>query len=273
MKLSIINRKGPGKALASAEGAERVHLVYEPAYRPGDAVRLEVGHPGHYLVRLEDTLPPTAVYLSGTQAEFSIPFGVDRACFSPRSFVGKRHFLEVMALPSEKALEYRNLALNPHDTAANRGIFPHMTTNVTYPDSLRNKIFPDRGLFAPRNVIDGILANESHRLYPHQSWGINRDPNAMLTCDFGRPVDIDCIKLAIRGEFPHDSWWVQATVAFSDGSEEHLTIAKTLELQSFEIHVTGVTSLSLCKLIKADDPSLFPALSLLEVWGRDTEPQ
>ena len=163
----------------------------------------------------------------------------------------------------------RNLAFNPFDGTKNRGMYPHMTHNVKYEDSLRNKLLPNKGLFAPRCVIDGFLANESHRLYPHQSWGINRNPNAWLTCEFGRAVDIDCVRLAIRGEFPHDNYWVQATLRCSDKSEEIIHLQKTLDIQSFPLTRHGITSLTLCELMMSDEPSPFPALSLLEIYGKD----
>lgn len=271
MRLTVIHEsKGAVRELAFAEGPDALHLVYEPPYRKGDAVRLTVEEPGLYQVRLEDTLPPTQVYLPGNEAIFPIPFGVDRAGFSPRSFGGKRHFIEVRKEEEGAGGKRRDLALNPHDQTENRGIYPHMLSNVRYADSLRNKIFPDRGLFAPRNVIDGILANESHRLYPHQSWGINRDPNAYLTCDFGREVDIDTLRLAIRGEFPHDNYWVRAAVRCSDGSEEEIALEKTLEMQSFPMERKGIRSLTLCNLVKSGELSPFPALSLLEIYGKDS---
>ncbi len=197
MKLTVFN-KTKNQELLRAEGNERVHLVYAPKYRKGDEIRLEEFEPGFYEIRLEDTLPLTTVYCSGKKAAFPIPFGVDRAGFSPRSFTGKRHFIEVRKADTDKLNIQRNLAFNPHDQSENTGIFPHMSTNVTYADTLRNRIFPDRGLFAPRNVIDDILANESHRLYPHQSWGINRNSEAWLTIDFGREVDIEMLRLGVR---------------------------------------------------------------------------
>lgn len=267
LKLSVKTAKG---TVAEASGEQRVHLVYAPAYRKGDVILLETDQPGFLAVRLEDTLPETIVRISGTTAEFPIPFGVNRAGFSPRSFLGKRHFIEARTVSEEEVKGFRNLAYNPHDQSANRNIYPHMTSNVEYADTLRNKIFPDRGLFAPRNVIDGILANESHRLYPHQSWGINRNPDAWLTCDFGRPVDTEMMRLAIRGEFPHDNWWVKGTVRCSDGSEETFTLEKTLEFQEIPLVRKRITSVTLCNLVMSDDPSPFPALSLLEIWGTES---
>ena len=268
MKLSVFNRE-KNREMLRAEGGERVHLVYNPAYRKGDEIRIEGLEAGFYEIRLEDTLPPTAVYCSAEKAVFPIPFGVDRAGFSPRSFTGRRHFIEVRKADETGQGTRRNLAFNPHDQNENEGIYPHMSTNVTYADTLRNRIFPDRGLFAPRNVIDGILANESHRLYPHQSWGINRNSSAWLTIDFGRPVDIDTLRLAIRCEFPHDTYWKQATVRCSDGSEESIPIRKTSQWQSYPIVRKGIRSLTLCSLIKSEEPSAFPALSLMEVYGTE----
>ena len=271
MRVSIINN---GAEKAFAEGSERVHLVYDPAYKKGDVVCLKVEKPGFYEIRLEDSLPTTLVYLDGTEVEFPIPFGVMRAGFSPRSFTGKRHFIEARAVTASAAdllSRPRNLALNPHDQTDNKGIYPHMSSNVEYEDSFRNKIFPDRGLFAPRNVIDGVLANELHRLYPHQSWGINRNLEAWLCCDFGRPVDTSELRLWIRGEFPHDSYWSSITVKTSDGKEEVFELKKTRECQSFPFEHKSITSLTLCNLKKAIEPAQFPALSLLEVIGWESE--
>ncbi len=267
MKLSVENRKKG--VLQSTEGTDHIHLVYEPVYKKGDFIRIETDAPGFFCIRLEDTLPVTTVWMNEKEAEFPIPFGVDRAGFSPRSFTGKRHFIEVYKAGSKLTSECRNLAYNPHDQAGNKGICPHMRTNVEYADTLRNRIFPDRGLFAARNVIDGILANESHRLYPHQSWGINRNPDAWLTCEFGRSVDIETIRLALRCEFPHDNYWVSAMIRCSDGSEEIIALRKTAELQSFPLKRIGINSLTLCSLIMSEEPSPFPALSLLEIYGTE----
>ena len=55
-----------------------------------------------------------------------------------------------------------------------------------------------------------IFENASHGEYPYQSWGINQDPKAALTVDFGRPVVIE-IRLTLRADFPHDGWWEEAT--------------------------------------------------------------
>ncbi|WP_367277410.1 hypothetical protein [uncultured Subdoligranulum sp.] len=127
-------------------------------------------------------------------------------------------------------------------------------------------------MFAARNAVDGVYENDSHGTWPYQSWGINRDPQAALTLDFGRPVTLDEVRLTLRADFPHDSWWTAATVRFSDGSTEVLTLEKTGEPQRFAITPRTVTGLTLCELKKADDPSPFPALTRIEAWGAEAAP-
>ena len=80
---------------------------------------------------------------------------------------------------------------------------------------------------------------------------------------------MDELRLTLRADFPHDSWWTAATVCFSDGSREVLPLQKSGEPQAFAIAPRTVTGLVLCELKKADDPSPFPALSQIEAWGTE----
>ena len=71
----------------------------------------------------------------------------------------------------------------------------------------------------------------------------------------------------LRADFPHDAWWTQATVEFDDGSREVLELKKSAAPQCFAIAPRTVKSLKLFELIKAEDPSPFPALTQIEAWG------
>jgi len=51
--------------------------------------------------------------------------------------------------------------------------------------------------------------------------------------DFGRPVDLDKIRLMVRADFPHDSYWKSAVVEFSDGSLVPIQITNSAEFQEF----------------------------------------
>lgn len=261
IKLKILN--GAGQTLLTRPAAAQVSLVYRAAYRPGDFVVLEVGTPGQYvLVQWEDTLPPALLYVTGREVTFPIPFGEQASTYSPKAFAGDCHIVRARAATAQEISARRNLAFNPYDRHGDTQIYPHASANVE-----------TRGeaVFAARNAVDGVYENDSHGVWPYQSWGINRDPEAALTLDFGRPVTLDEVRLTLRADFPHDSWWTRATVRFSDGSAEVLDLQKTGEPQSFAITPRTVTSLVLCELKKADDPSPFPALTQIEAWGIPAE--
>ena len=80
---------------------------------------------------------------------------------------------------------------------------------------------------------------------------------------------VDELRLTLRADFPHDSYWAQATVAFDDGSREVLQLTKTAAPQAFAIAPRTIQSLKLFELKKAEDSSPFPALTQLEEWGTE----
>jgi len=259
IKLKVLDTTG--HTLLTCPEAERLSLVYHHAYHPGDRISLEIGKPGQYcVVQFEDTMAPALIYVVGREINFPIPFGEQAVTYSPKSFVGDCHIIRARLAAPEEITARRNLAFNPYDGHSNKGFYPHASANVE-----------TRGeaVFAARNAIDGVYENTSHGSWPYQSWGINRDPDAALTLDFGRPVVVDELRLTLRADFPHDSHWTAATVNFSDGSTETLTLQKSAAPQAFPITPRTVTGLTLCRLIKADDPSPFPALTQIEAWGTE----
>lgn len=171
----------------------------------------------------------------------------------------KNHVAEYLLKPTDFEREaVRNLARNRYDYHDNTGCFPHAKANVE-----------TRGesVFAARNAIDGVIYPSCHGRYPFESWGINRDPNACWELDFGRPVRAETLILTTRADFPHDAWWTQARLTLSTGEERILPLSKTAEGQLFDLNGVVITGLKLDQLIKADDPSPFPALTQVEVFG------
>src|SRR5208283_6188994 len=70
------------------------------------------------------------------------------------------------------------------------------------------------------------------------SWGPQKETNIWWRLDFGRPVEIDKVILFLRAAWtpenePHDSWWREATVEFSDGSTEKLELKQVATGQEF----------------------------------------
>lgn len=264
IKLKVLD--AAGHTLLTCAAGERVSVVHTAACNPGDRIALEINTPGRYCwVQFEDTMPEALVYVEKREINFRIPFAEQAITYSPKSFAGARHVIRArLAEPADIAAR-RNLAFNPYDQHGDTGFYPHASANVE-----------TRGeaVFAARNAIDGIFENSSHGEYPYQSWGINRDPNAALTLDFGRPVTIDELRLTLRADYPHDSYWTAATVEFSDGSRTTLALTDSPLPQRFVLDTPRtVTSLVLKELIQAEGPSPFPALTQIEAWGADAAPE
>lgn len=263
LKLKVQDHRG-FTLLSSGEGTS-ASLLYPAEYQPGDRIAIECAAPPSFCVaQLEDTLPETLLYLTRRENWYVIPQGEERIVFSPRSFTGTNHLLRVRLAEPEDLSGRRNLACNPYDRHGDNGIFPHARANVET---------RDEAMFSACNAIDGVRENISHGAWPYQSWGINRDPNAQWTLDFGRPVRVEELRLTLRADFPHDSWWTRGEVAFSDGTTETLTFTRTGQPQRFPLEPRTVTWLTLRNLRKAEDPSPYPALTQCEAWGYELPPQ
>lgn len=263
MQLTLKILGGDGTVRAVETGENRVQLHYAAAYEQGDVLCVECSGDVFLHLRLEDSIAPAVVYLKGTSYGLAVPFGEKRVSYSPKSFMGESHLLEARIATGAEIDQYRNLALNPLDCHENTTLFPHAKANVE-----------TRGeaVFAARNAIDGNTANHGHGPWPYQSWGINQQADAELLLDFGRPVTIDSAVLTLRADFPHDNWWEQAQLKFSDGSTETIRLIKSDAPQSCPIAPRTVTSVTLCCLKKCEtDPSPFPALTQIEFWGWESK--
>ena len=258
LTLRILNKDGI--MLAETSGENGLCLVYNGKYAEGDQIFLSASeYPAHLVWQVDDALGQAQCYVT-RDVVYQIPFGEKKTVYSPKTFSGEKHHLFVRTADDDEIEAYRNLALNVADQHDVEGCYPHAKANVE-----------TRGesVFAARNAIDGNCANSSHGLWPFQSWGINRDPNACFTLEFGRPVSIDRLKIWLRADFPHDAWWTEGTVTFSDGSKEKLCFEKTDRGQVFQIAPRTVSWLTFDKLMKAEDPSPFPALTQIAVYGKD----
>ena len=258
-RLSVVGKQGEIEAEARAEGP--VSLVYKSAYREGDKIVLTVPRgETDWVIRLEDTMESVLVYMAENTYTFPIPFGEQRLAYNPKSFGGDLHVLTARPAAPFEVTAYRNLAVNGYDTWENP-CFPHAQANAQ-----------TRGesVFAARNAIDGNTENGSHGNWPYESWGIDRNPDAEITLTLGRTVLADRVVLYTRADFPHDNWWRQADLVFSDGSSMTVTMQKSAAPHSFVFAPKKISWVRLCKCVKCEtDPSEFPALSQMEVYGRD----
>lgn len=260
LRLKVINTQEQTLTISRAVG-DGIGAVHTQSYNEGDRIAIDNGgEKGLYWISLDEALGKTLVYFDGSGFNYPIPHANNRVCFSPKAFSGNHHLMYVEKASIEDAKRYRNLAINPYDHHGIAGFYPHASANV----ETRNEM-----TFAARNAIDGIFENASHGEYPYQSWGINRDPNAALSLDFGRPVSIDTIRITLRADFPHDSWWEKAIMSFSDDSTLDIQLIKSALPQAFSFETKTVSSLKLHSLIKTQDASPFPALTQIEAFGFD----
>lgn len=241
-----------------SSGENFVDLVCTHTYEEGDRIVLETSEKNiHVNLQVDDALGSAFVYITDN-VSYQIPFGEKRINMSPKVFSGNKHYLYAEVAREDEVTAYRNLALNPADQHCDVPCYPHATANVE-----------TRGesVFAAKNAIDGVRANLSHGEWPYESWGINRQDDAEMTVDFGRRVRTGRIVLYTRSDFPHDNWWQQVTLKFSDNSEEVFDLEKSSRAHVLDFPEKEITWVTLCNLIKADDPSLFPALTQIEVYG------
>ena len=261
-ELSITLQDGEGREKGLVQGEDQILMVFEGEYEPGDRILFGTDATDtYYVIRVDGAMDEAYVYLTKETVEYVIPFDEKKVSYNPASFTGDRHYITMRRAEDYENSCYRNLAKNVMDQHGDPGCYPHAHANVE-----------TRGesVFAARNAIDGVVANESHGQWPYESWGINRQDDAEITLEFGRPVDMDKLVLYTRADFPHDNWWVQATVTFSDGSSQVIHMEKSVKPHVFAVEKRQITWLRLSDLKKTDDPSPFPALTQVEVYGTNS---
>jgi len=174
---------------------------------------------------------------------------------------GTNLFRGVYLEPGKTVTDYRNVALNPLDSTNREPVsFPHATSNSEY----------NQHEFAARCAIDGNRRNND--VHGLGSWGPQKQPDVWWRLDFGRPVEIDKLVLFLRAAWtpadaPHDSYWEQATIEFSDGSTEKLALKQVASGQEFPLAKRTVSWLVLKNLKPAADQ--WCALCEFEAWGWD----
>lgn len=241
-------------------GTDEVNLVYSQEYEPKDRIILETSGEAEWIwLQFDDALGRSLVYITGN-VTYIVPFGEKRINLSPKAFYGKKHLLCARKARDFEINTYRNLAVNVCDQHHLENCYPHISANVE-----------TRGesVFAAQNAIDGITVNTSHGEWPYQSWGINRQEDALIRLSFGRIVEIDKIILYLRADFPHDNWWKSVNFTFSDESELKVQMEKSMQSHEIDFPAKRVCWLEMGQMVKSEEPSPFPALTQIEVYGRE----
>ena len=238
---------------------EEIRETWEGAYKEGDTFSVHAERNSFLMMRLDESLAESLVWLPDGTFKFEIPFGYPRAAgYGKEAFEGETHTLSVRPATEEEIYAYRNLCLNSHDRHGAAKIYPHATANfVTREDPC----------FFERNAIDGVCHNEGHGSFPYHSWAGGAREDLEYRIDFGRPVKIDKIVFFLRADFPHDTYWKSISVKFADGSVETAHFEKTDKGQALTFPEKTTDFIFLHDFKQISYPLSWAALSQIEVWG------
>ena len=260
LSLKLLSENGEVKARAYGE---EIDDTFTGEFVRGDRFRLETDGATFVKLALAPTLAPSIVYLPDGVFEFEIPFDRERtACYAPGTFDGDTHRVRAAELSDAEIYGERLISLNSHDRHNVPKYFPHAVANfVTREDPC----------FFERNAIDGITDNTGHGNYPFHSWGGGLREDLEYEVDFGADVEVNRVTIYLRADFPHDTYWKEAELEFSDKSRIPLTLLGTKDGQAFEFPVktTRTVKLTGFRQMRLEDGSLsFAALSQIEIYGK-----
>ncbi len=148
-----------------------------------------------------------------------------------------------------------NVALNPK-AQREGGPYPRVTAS----SECRNK-----PCFWGLNVINGRTENTGHGpKFP--SWGPEREEAPWINIEFGGTVETDKIVITLRAQFPHDGYWSEGVLEFSEGEPVPVQFKKTGDAQvlTFPRRKTKFVKL---RDLKWAEENTWCALTELEVWG------
>lgn len=129
LTIKIIRADGSTACVSRGEG--QAGLVFSDEYEEGDSIVVETSEANlHLMLQLDDALGASLVYLTERSLWYKIPFGEKKICYSPKAFLGKKHYLYVRTAYPEEIGMYRNLALNAADQHGETHCYPHASANV-----------------------------------------------------------------------------------------------------------------------------------------------
>lgn len=255
----------PESLYQSSGGTMAVLAIKDYLYQEGDrlVVRCDKIDTHFLMIQLEETLAPSLLYIPEGEWSYQIPMReTERKAMVETAFLSGRHHLMVRKAYDFEITRYQNLSFNAYDQKIFTGAYPHASANV----ETRNEV-----VFFAKNAIDGKYGNQSHGSYPFSSWGINQQKDAELKIDFGRTVAVDWVQVLLRGDYPHDSFWTSITLEFSNGQTLQVDTTNSLEFQEIRFPVVETKWIKLKNLIKNYDDSSFPALTQVEVFGKNLQ--
>lgn len=271
--LKIVTKEG--KRVFEKNGSI-INEIYRGRFSEGDKILIRLDGVNYFGVKLDQTMKESLIFSPNKSFIYTIPSERElHLGYAQGAFKGEEHKIFIREVEEEEFYSNRLISLNSHDLKKGTGGFPHVSANF---------VTRDEPCFYERNAIDGVINNQGHGLYPYHSWAGGARNDLEYTLDFGTEVEIDCIKFYLRADFkhdeitglPHDSYWKNIDVEFSDGE----IVSCNFKLDNLGLNPENskgqevffdkkiTKKITLKNFIQVSEILGFAALSQIEVFGR-----
>ncbi len=257
MELKIFDKDK--RELFSVSG-KQIDCTYDAEYQKGDKIVIHKKDMDFVKIQLSECLKETIVYAPSSTLEYEIPTQTRLLAYPPEAFSGGSHRIRVSEPTEDEIYATRNIALNPYDLRGKKSYFPHAYANL---------VTREDPCFFERNAIDGITDNKGHGEYPFHSWAGGAREDLEYFVDFGAEVEVEKLVFYLRADFPHDTFWKNIDVEFSNGEKVTGTFEETHDGQEVILEEKITTrTLHLTNFKQVSFPLSWAALSQIEVYGK-----
>ena len=257
MDLKIFNKNG--EELFS-HSAREIDTVYNGEFSEGDKIVVSSTLCEFLTIYLDGVLGEVTVFNPQGKFEYEIPSKAFSAMYSAETFAGDSHPIKIREATDEEAYGLKNIALNPYDMRGQKKYFPHASANF---------VTRDDPCFFERNAIDGVHETAGHGSYPYHSWAGGAREDLEYILDFGALVEVEKVVFYLRADFPHDTYWKNIDVEFSDGSRATAEFDMTGDGQELILPEPVKTKkIKLTNFKQISYPLSWAALSEIEVYGK-----
>ena len=105
--------------------------------------------------------------------------------------------------------------------------------------------------------------------FPYHSWAGGARDDLEYYVDFGTEVEVEKLVFYLRADFPHDTYWKNIDIEFSDGEIVTANFEGVADGQEVVLKEKKITrTIHLTNFIQAVFPLSWAALSQIEVYGR-----
>ncbi len=250
--LEVTYKTASGKVVTE-KGNGYVILNLTSKLTAGDTLTVKVTGSKYIALSINERQGESLLYLPDGVYTFTVPSNLAENYNVTMRTGGTSYYREntvFVRIPTTDELKKEhNLALNPYDVAEQLNAFPHVSA-----ESVKG----NTGYYKAQNAVDGFISNGSDKSWPYQAWVPEASDKDGITIDFGRDVKVNTLEILLRNA-PNDVHALSATVTFSDGTKEEISmwntdgfmvfdlggrIVKSLTISDFELASNGTFSIT-----------------------------